>query len=100
MRTLLVLSLLVACGAAARPRVGRADQLPAHRYPVTGDVGRLVTDATAFAALARPLRADVERDLAQFDIRDPESLKSRLFVLALLDALDDHWPEALAPIDR
>jgi hypothetical protein len=100
MRTLLVLSLLAACGAAPPPRVERADQLPTHRYPVTGDVGRLVVDAATFAELARPLRADVERDLAQFDIREPESRKDRLFVLALLDALDGHWTEALARIDR
>jgi hypothetical protein len=101
MRSLLVLlALVVACGGAQRPRVDRADQLPVHRYPVTGDVGRLVVDEAAFAALARPLRADVESDLARFDIRDPESLKARLFVLALLDALDNHWPEALARIDR
>jgi hypothetical protein len=101
MRSLLVLlALLAACGGAQSPRVDRADQLPVHRYPVTGDVGRLVVDEAAFAALARPLRADMESDLARFDIRDPESLKARLFVLALLDALDNHWPEALARIDR
>src|SRR5689334_1470434 len=87
-RLLVVLALVAACGGAQRPRVDRADQLPVHRYPVTGDVGRLVVDEAAFAAVARPLRADMERDLAQLDIRDPESLKDRLFVLALLDALD------------
>jgi hypothetical protein len=101
MPSLLALLLLIAgCGAAPRPRVERADQLPAHRYPVTGEVGRLVVDEAAFAALARPLRADMESDLSRFDIREPESLKDRLFVLALLDALDNHWPEALARIDR
>lgn len=101
MRSLLVLlALVAACGGAQQPRVDRADQLPVHRYPVTGDVGRLVVDEAAFAALARPLRADMESDLARGGIRDPESLKARLFVLALLDALDNHWPEALARIDR
>jgi hypothetical protein len=101
MRSLLVLlAFLSACGGAQPPRVDRADQLPVHHYPVTGDVGRLVVDEAAFAALARPLRADMESDLARFDIRDPESLKDRLFVLALLDALDNHWSEALARIDR
>jgi hypothetical protein len=99
MRCLVVLLLLAAC-AASRPRIDRADQLPAHRYPVTGDVGRLVIDGAAFAELARPLRADVEGELAQFDIRDPDSLKDRLFILALLDALDEHWSEALARLDR
>lgn len=100
MRTLLVLILLAACGGPSRPRIERADQLPPHRYPVTGELGRLVVDQDAFAALARPLRADLESDLARFDIREPESLKDRLFVVALLDALDNRWPDALARIEQ
>jgi len=100
MQRLLAVLLLAACASAPRPRVERADQLPTHRYPVAGHVGDLVVDATAFARLAAPLRADMESDLARFDIRDPESLKDRLFVLALLDALDNRWPEALARIDQ
>jgi hypothetical protein len=103
-RLLVVLPLAVcaACAAAGaqRPRVERADQLPSHRYPLSGSAGDLVVDAAAFAKLAAPLRADMESDLARFDIREPESLKDRLFVLALLDALDDRWPAALARIDQ
>jgi hypothetical protein len=99
-RSLIVILLIAACSAAPRPRVDHPDQLPQHRYPVPADVGRLVVDAAAFGQLARPLRADVERDLAHFDIRDPASIKDRLFALALLDALDDRWREALARIDQ
>src|SRR5262245_30251863 len=98
-----------ACASAPRPggqsagprqRIERADQLPVHRYPLTGPIGHLVVDATAFARLAGPLRADMDSDLARFDIRAPDSLKDRLFTLALLDALDNRWPEALARIDQ
>lgn len=99
-RTLIAVLLIAACGATPRPRVDRPDQLPSRRYAVPADVGRLVVDAAAFAEVARPLRADLELDLAQFDIRDPRSLKDRLFLLALLDALDGRWTEALARIDR
>lgn len=97
---------LVAGCAAAQPRpaprpvIDRADQLPVHRYPVAGKVGQLVVDAAAFAGLARAVRADVERDLAGYDIRDRASLKDRRFTLALLDALDDRWPDAVAELDR
>jgi len=97
---MIVVLLLAACGAAPPPRAERAEPLPSHRYRVAGDVGRLVIDEAAFAELARPLRADVEGDLARGGIRDPDSLKDRLFILALLDALDGQWSEALARIDR
>lgn len=96
----LVVFLIAGCAAAPRPRVERADQLPTHRYPVTGSVGRLVIDAPAFSDLARRLRADVERDLAEYDIRARASQQDRRFILALLDALDGRWPEAIAELDR
>jgi hypothetical protein len=109
MHRLLVILLLAtaatgaACAGSAtaqRAPIDRADQLPSHRYPLTGPAGDLVVDAAAFANLAGKLRADIESDLARFDIREPESLKDRLFVLALLDALDNRWPAALARIDQ
>jgi hypothetical protein len=99
-RSMLVVLLIAGCGTAAHPRVDRRAQLPVHRYPITGSVGRLVIDAGAFGELARPLRADVERDLADFDIRDRASLQDRWFILALLDALDGRWDDALEQIDR
>jgi len=92
--------VIAACATTQRVRVERADQLPVHRYPVSGEVGRLVTDDAAFADLARALRTDLEDDLARYDIREPASLKDRLFILALLDALDGKWKESLARIDQ
>ena len=92
--------LVAACATSSRPRVDRPDQLPAHTYRVPKDVGRLVVDDAAFAELARPLRIDVEGDLARYDIRDATTLKDHLFILALLDALDDRWTESLGCIDR
>lgn len=99
MRRLLVVLVIAAC-AAPRPRIERAEQLPAHRYPVAGTAGQLVVDAGAFAEFSHRLRGDIERDLVRFDIRDRKSLKDRWFVLALLDALDDRWDDAVAELDR
>ncbi len=80
----LIVSLVVACG-------GPQHAAPAHRYPVPAQVGTLVADDRAFAAFARAVRADL----------DPRADdKEALFVLAVLDALDDHWAEAVAKIDR
>ena len=87
-RQVVYVLLLVACAAQQRP---------AHTYSAPADVGLLVVDAAAFADFARGVRADLEGDLAG---RDPQALKDRLFVLALLDALDDRWAESVARLDR
>jgi hypothetical protein len=96
-RVPLLLALLGACASTPRP-AGSA--LPVHTYRVPADVGRLVIDATAFTELARPLRADVEADLARPELRDPAVIKEHLFILALLDALEDRFPASLGRIDR
>jgi hypothetical protein len=70
-----------------------------HRYKVPAEVGLLVTDAHAFAALATPVRNDLEADLVR-GLSDPQATKDREFLLAMLDALDGHWPEAVSRLDR
>jgi hypothetical protein len=98
-----MVSLLgAACGTrgAARPRVEQPSDLPAHVYRVPPHPGALVVDAAAFAALARALRADLEHDLAAYDVRDPAVMKEHLFNLAILDALDGRWQEAVERLDR
>jgi len=82
---LLLLLLLLACGASH------------HGIRVPADVGSLVTDDAAFATFARALRADVDRALPS---ASGEPLKEYLFTLSLLDALADHWPDAVARLDQ
>jgi hypothetical protein len=84
MKALVLAVALAACSHGAK----------AQRYPVPADVGTLVTDDAAFAAFATPLRARVEAELAK-----APADKDRRFVLAMLDALDDHWPEAVRELD-
>ena len=85
--------MVLGCGGArSAPPVRRAEG----RYPVPAEVGRLVADARAFAELARAVRQDLARDGADA----VAAVKDRLFVIALFDALDGHWEEALAGIDR
>jgi len=66
-------------------------------YRVPADVGVLVSDPPAFAAFEADLRAGVERELPA---STGEAKKDRLFTLALLDALDGHWPAAVARLDQ
>jgi hypothetical protein len=92
-----VIAVLVACGGAAPPPPAPA--APAeHRYAVPAEVGALVVDDAGFAAFARALRRDAEADLAT--ATNPRFIQDRRFVLALLDALDERWPEAVAEVER
>jgi hypothetical protein len=103
MHRLLLVLLIAACGSTPRPASRSAVERPAqgadHRYRVT-DAGRLVIDGDAFADLARQLRPDLERDLAAGVVHDPEGQRDRWFLLALLDALDDRWDQAVVNLDR
>lgn len=96
MRHLLIVLALVACGGSspepAKPAVG------AHRFAVPADPGALVVDAAAFAAFAKQLRADTEADVRA--ATNPKFLKDRRFALALLDALDERWTDAVAELDQ
>jgi hypothetical protein len=94
-----VVVLVSACASAGRTRIDRPEELPPHAYVVPPDVGRLVIDAAAFAELSRQVRSHLEGELARYDIRDTTTLEDRLFVLSLLDALDDRWAEAVGRLD-
>lgn len=92
---MLALALAAAC-TAAPPRTAAPE---AHRYPVPAAVGQLVIDDAAFSAFARAVRRDLEDDLGR-PTSDPPAIRNRRFLLAMLDALDDRWPEAIAELDR
>lgn len=85
MRILLALLAVLtgACGAA-----------PA-RYAVPADVGSLVVDDAAFATFERDLRRELGDGAG-----GGAAHADRLFLLALLDALDDDWASAVARLDR
>lgn len=93
MGIVLVLAIAACGGAGHRGPV--VTQEP--RYKVPADVGSLVVDEKAFAELAAALRPDLERESTS---KDPEVAKARLFVLAMLDALEDKWPSSLVYLDR
>lgn len=55
--------------------VEKLDDLPRHTYAVPGTVTGLITSPAAFDPLARQVEADIERDLADYDIHDKTTLK-------------------------
>ena len=81
-----VMVAVAACGATAPSR-----------YTVPSAVGDLVTDDSAFARFAGPVRHDAA---AIVRARGDTGAKDALFVLAMLDALADRWPAAVAELDR
>ncbi len=92
------IAILLAVGAcsSASPRPVPAATQPA-RYPVPAEVGSIVVDEAAFAAFAAAVRPDLERESSS---KDPEVAKARLFVLAMLDALDEKWDSSLVYLDK
>ena len=71
-----------------KPKITKLDDLPRHTYPVQGSVADLVTSPDKFAPLAAQVRANVEKDLASYDIEDKTTLKSLKGTLLTLDLLE------------
>jgi hypothetical protein len=68
-------------------------------FAVPAAVGQLVLDDDAFAPFARVVRHDVEADLGH-PMSEVMAIRKRRFVLAMLDALEDRWSDAVAELDR
>jgi hypothetical protein len=82
----------------AKPKITKLDDLPRHTYPVQGSAVDLVTSDEKFAPFAAQVRADTEKDLADYDIEDKTTLKSLKGTLLALDLLDGKNDEARALI--
>jgi subtilisin family serine protease len=96
---LAVAMLAPALQAQKRP-IDRADQLPLHSYAVPKAPSALLHDQTAFAALADSLRADLEADLAAYDIGDAAALRSYYRALGTIAMLQHRPEDALEYEDR
>lgn len=71
------------------------DDLPRHTYKIPGSVSELLKSDEQFAALAKSVRADLEADLAKYDIQDPATLQRLRNVLVNLDLLEGHYDAVL-----
>jgi len=86
--------------AQQKKPVDRADQLPVHSYAVPRAPSAMLPDEAALAALAGSLRADLEADLAAYDIRDAAALRSYYRALGTIAMLQRRLDDALAYDDR
>jgi subtilisin family serine protease len=82
----------VAPPPAAKPKITKLDDLPRHTYPVEGKVIDLFNDDAKMSTLADQVRADVEKDLNDYDIEDTTTLKrlkETLLIIALVQQRND-----------
>ena len=108
---ILSLLLLAACSGgghgvkteAAPPAkipVASLDDLPVHTYPLQGSASAMFADPAQMAALKDAYRADLEADLAKYDIRDEATLQGKYGALALVAMMDGRDQDALAWLDK
>ena len=56
-------------------KITKLDELPQHTYPFTGKVTELIRSDGQVLELAEKVRADVESDLATYDIGDAATMQ-------------------------
>lgn len=91
-------------GSGDKPRekikINKLDDLPQHTYPVSGKVSDLVKSDAQVAELAKKVRANVEADLATYDIGDPTTLQRMYRTLLSIDLVEGNHKSALARIEQ
>ena len=81
-------------------KIDKLDDLPKHMYPVSGKASVLINSKERVLELARTVRADVEADLAGYEITDPTTLKRMYGTLLSIDLIEGKFDAALARIEQ
>ncbi|HEY4176901.1 MAG TPA: hypothetical protein VGM90_08720 [Kofleriaceae bacterium] len=92
-----VLSVAAPLLAACPAPTGTTAPSAGGTYPVPTPIATIITDDKAFAAFAKSVRHDLEVGATD---KDPAVAKERLFVLAMLDGLDNKWDQAIETLDK
>ncbi len=91
-----------AAGTFPRPAIEKKDDLPRHVYrleiPVTDLY--LPQHRQALLELAAQVRADIEGDIAAYEIRDANTLQDFYELLGSIAILEGRWQEYLDLLDR
>src|SRR5947209_6211898 len=69
-----VLFVSIYFSQTSRPRISKAEDLPRFSYAVTASTAELLTSDSAYNLLSRPLRADVDKLLRDYEISDKATL--------------------------
>jgi hypothetical protein len=96
-----LIALTLAFPAWAKKPVRTAADLPTFTYPIDRKPSELLlADDATFAAFAKPVRADIERTLADYDIQDAATLRGLLDVLLNLQTLAGEDEVALETVQK
>ncbi|MEZ5066338.1 MAG: S8 family serine peptidase [bacterium] len=88
--------LLVAASApAAKKKIEKRDDLPRHSYTLPMSGSEIVRSEDAIAKLAKQVRADLEADLASYDIADKTTVQGMQSALTTISLVQHRWDEAL-----
>ncbi|MCK9996546.1 MAG: S8 family serine peptidase [Candidatus Krumholzibacteria bacterium] len=85
---------------AEKIKINSLDELPVHSYPLDGTVTELLEKPNQMKALRKQFRADIESDLATYEITDVATLKGIYQNLALLDLAQAEYKSALDHLNR
>jgi len=108
---IVALGLLIGCASkpaadkpteepAAKIKVTKADELPQHNYPFDGKVSELVRSDEQIAELAKKVRANIEADLAKYEISDPKTLQGMYGTLLTIDFIEGKLDSVAARIEQ
>ena len=98
---ILVSSVGCAPGAGQRKKIKieSRNDLPRYAYQIDGSVSELLKSDEDFAMLAKQVRADIESDLATYEIDDAATLQDFYGTLLALDMLEGRYDEALVRVE-
>jgi subtilisin family serine protease len=86
--------------APAKKPVRTADDLPRHTYRIEGKASEFLLSDRPFREFLARVAADVEADLAGYDITDPTTLQGYHGVLMQAAMIEGRWDDALAQAER
>lgn len=110
-----ILALVCVCGLAlplssalaqqgqqppAKIVVKSQDDLPRHMYKIEGKASDFLVSDKAFAQFAAKVKADVEGDLAKYDIQDNTTRQQYLSILQQIAVIENRWDDALKLVEQ
>jgi len=81
-------------------KINSLDELPVHTYPLDISVTELLEKPKRMKELRKQFRADIESDLATYEITDVATMKGIYQNLALLDLAQSEYKSALDHLNR